>query len=109
MIWKLDNVVEFEIETVLGEILELRIEIFLLHNSQDMKKFKCRVFRYEAFNTLPAFENDPNFQKATHIWAILDQAIEFAPANTKNAEEATAWFLQQLFRKLGLVFDKNWL
>jgi hypothetical protein len=105
MIWKLQKVVELEMEMGNGEKLELRLEVFSMANTVSKDKFKVRVFRYETFNCEPAFEADPEFQKAIHIWAILDPRDEAIPFSITNIDEATNWYLRFLFEKLGLPID----
>ena len=102
MIWKLDRVVEVEFDTVHGEKLELRIELFSTTGPAPRNKFKARMFRYETFNAEPAFEVDPEFQRAVHIWAVLEPQEEIAPLEIVDADRAITWYINRLSERLNL-------
>ena len=103
MVWKLDRVVEVDFKTTQDEKLEFRLELFSTTDIESRNRFKARVFRYEAFNCEPAFEVDPEFQKAVHFWAILEPREEIAPLDIVDADKAITWYISRLCKALDLA------
>ena len=107
MIWKLERVLEIELNTVNKETLEFRLELFSVCSTDLATKFKTRLFRYETFNTEPAFEVDPEFKRAFHIWAILDPQDELIPAGILSVDDAISWYVDRLSKKLDITLSLN--
>jgi hypothetical protein len=99
--WTLERTVELAFRAANEEVFEFRLEV-LSQTSSSKKKFKCKLFRYEAFKVEPAFEVDPEFRSVVHTWAIWDSNLPTLEEQARGPDDALDWYVAHLSRRLGV-------